>query len=550
MKKIISIICSLALIFCVLPLNIFAEDALKIMVTADTHFQCYEDLGEKSDQYSENMLNKDMYDYCSSQGQMNYESKAILQKMLDDFESSDEKILLIAGDLTGGKKQSHLDFAQMLEDTETKTGKSIFVINGNHDCDMDNSEGSITIDEFKSIYADFGYRDAVSVHQKSGSYCAILDENTILLAVDSCIYGEDDGQINDDTFAWIQTQIEWAKAQNKQVAVMMHHSILPHYELQPMIDDYKTFAEYFAQNGISLVFTGHIHANDISKTVYNNKVLYDVQTGSLISSPNAYRSVAISGNKIEITSKYITEIDISLLPDVFSKDQLSMLQYNFSDYAYNYFEAGICKWLNRNIGSTNRLVRWFKLEEGSGAYNIAKTVTDYLGDLVGTDIYSDGDNDSLQGVLELFGDTIPESEYIKPYQVCAKLMYGFFHGDESTILNESDIDVLFSCIKGAVAKGMLNCSKVEITGVLKNLGLTNISSSIDKNGLISKASDKIAKSVLYTLANGISEDYSEPQDINVTLDLTDRSSENSVILNIAMRIMNILKEFFERIIAK
>ena len=77
---------------------------------------------------------------------------------------------------------------------------------------------------------------------------------------------------------------------------MMHHSLLPHYELQPMIDLWRFYAGWFANHGILTVITGHIHANDISASVSDcGNTVYDIQTGALIASPNTYRELTFSG---------------------------------------------------------------------------------------------------------------------------------------------------------------------------------------------------------------------------------------------------------------
>jgi len=44
-----------------------------------------------------------------------------------------------------------------------RTGKKIFVINGNHDIRGAVSDRSIFLADFKAIYNDFGYSDALTV---------------------------------------------------------------------------------------------------------------------------------------------------------------------------------------------------------------------------------------------------------------------------------------------------------------------------------------------------------------------------------------------------
>ncbi len=121
MHKNMKIICSVFMVCCLLcgivpcSLGVAASDPLQIMVAADTHFQCAADLGAFSDEYTDHLLDPEVYGYASSQGQMPYESEAILAQMLEGFAASDASCLLIAGDLTCGKPQSHRALAEYLK---------------------------------------------------------------------------------------------------------------------------------------------------------------------------------------------------------------------------------------------------------------------------------------------------------------------------------------------------------------------------------------------------------------------------------------------------
>ena len=230
-------------IFCVfLCLSLLAGQAalaadaqtaeLKLLVATDTHFQCAADLGElpapEMAQYTNGMTERDaaLFYYASSQGQMNFESGAILQKLLDDFAAGEEEFLLLSGDLTGGGRQSHLALAQLLRETEQKSGKQIFVVNGNHDCAAQADDRHIDMPEFCEIYAALGYGEARSRHAGSASYTAELNENYRLLAIDSCIYGEDDGELNDSVWAWVQDEIAQAKRDGRRLVDSLQREVV------------------------------------------------------------------------------------------------------------------------------------------------------------------------------------------------------------------------------------------------------------------------------------------------------------------------------------
>ena len=552
LKKIAACFLSLCAISVCVSLPVNAENSpLKITVAADTHFQCAADLGDFGDEYTDYMLEPELFGYASTQGQMPYESEAILSEMLSEFAESDSEYLLIAGDLTCGKRASHLAFAEYLRRTEEASGKRIFVINGNHDCDAESSDKGVTMEEFREIYSDFGYNEAVARHEASASYTADLDGEYRLLAIDSCIYGEDEGKISASVFRWIRGQVSQAKSDGKTLIAMMHHSLLPHHELQPMIDLWQFYAGWFADHGIQTVLTGHIHANDISSSVSDcGNTVYDIQTGALIASPNTYREITFSGDSVDVECRYITEIDVSLLPAQLTDAQRARLAENFPSYAKAYFDNGVCKWMNRNLGSVNRLARWFKLKEGTSAYNAAEKLMKTVGAAVEQDIYDDGSGRSIESALALYGISVPASDYKKPYQAAAKLMYGFFAGDEDAEGNEADIRLLLACLEGAVLTalndGFSDSSLCALASALSgNEFLTKKLATMPLPTLKREIAERTALALLETLTGGFIDDYSAPEDLNVTLSAG--KTTNTAPLHVLIRLARLFCEFLKRL---
>lgn len=548
MRRIVrtALCCLLVLCVAVCSFPVFASAEavpFSITVAADTHYQCADNLGEPSDQYTENLLDRDLFGYASTQGQMPYESEAIISAMLDAFAVSDSPCLLIAGDLTCGKRESHLRLAEMLRRTEQRSGKQIFVIIGNHDCDADDSSGGITMEEFREIYADFGYNEACSRHADSASYAADLGDQYRLIAIDTCIYGEDEGEINTSVFRFIREQTAAAKRDGKTPIAMMHHSLLPHYELQPMIRLWRYYARWFADNGLQTVLTGHIHANDISSAVSDRgNIVYDIQTGALIASPNTYRVLTFADDGVRVDSRFVTKIDTSLLPAYLTQQQKARIAADFPAYARSYFESGVCKWINRNLGSVNRIARWFKLKEGTRAYAAAEQLMHRVGDAIGQDIY--GETNSIESALAPYGMSVPPSGFSKPYQAAATVMYGFFHGDEETISSEADTKLLLACIEGAVLTAMQSG--------IDSAALRDLMNAVSKKTLLLPASarmrqtaETIALALLQTLAGGFTDDQSAPSDLNVTL--TFQRAGRTAPLHLAVQLWELFRELWARV---
>ncbi len=532
--KILSAVLCIAILISSAPLFALAKnDMLKFTVASDTHFQCGSDVGSPAAEtlYAEGMLNRDKYYHATFQGQMNHESEAIIRSMLSDFVKSDSEYLLIPGDLTCGKRQSHIEFAQLLKNAEKKSGKKIFVICGNHDCDEKSAGQYIDINEFKKIYADFGFKEADAFDPASASYAVDLSPEYRLLAVDSCIYGKDDGQVKKATLKWVEEQTKAAKKEGKHVIAMMHHSLLPHFTVQPMIKNYAKIAEKFADMGIKLVFTGHLHANDVSMAnSKNGNTVYDIQTGSLITSPNAYRVVAVKDSEIKLESRYVTKIDTKYLPEGFTDEQINLIKSDFSAYADGYFESGICRWLNRYIGSAGKVGKFLKLSPDSKGYEIVDKIMKNIGEALLLPIYDDGKTpgkpDSIEEIAKLSGVTLPESKYERIYQLTAKVMGGFYHGDEEASIKTVEFPLFFACFKAILARTITNFKFTTKTAKSFNrimsstFGIEPYDIALKgtaKRSYACKAADKILESVLYNLCDGLVEDLSQPSDINLTI---------------------------------
>lgn len=556
LKKALSVTASAAILLSGLfTVSHAQENELKLTVAADTHFQCLADAGSPLDTalqpHTEGMLNGDVYSYVTFQGQMNHESGAILREMLDGFMSSDSEYLLIAGDLTCGKRQSHLEYARLLHEVEEKSGKSVFVICGNHDCDTDSLDVNIDINEFKEIYRDFGYGEALSLDPSSASYTADLSDKYRLIAVDTCIYGKDDGELTDTDLTWIAEQAQNAKNDGKHLIAMMHHSILSHFGVQPMMKNSDKFAERLADMGIKLVFTGHLHANDISMTrTKKGNTLYDIQTGSLITAPNAYRQVGISDSEIAVESRYVTKIDTEYLPGGYTEKQLRLISGDFPSYAWGYYEAGMCRYINRYIGSAGKLGKTMKLSDGSFAYTALDMLLRKAGGALNLPIYDDGStpgiSDSIEEIARKGGKNLPESEYERIYQVVAKIMGGFYRGDEDGSLTEKEIPLLYDCLRAVISEtaGTVIFDSRYTGGKEESLYERTVR-EISETLFSAAGTDVLIETAVGSILDGLTCDYSEPQDINVILPPygENEKCEETAVLGVFKRIIKFILRF-------
>ncbi len=242
------------------------------------------------------------------------ESDAILNAAISGLKQDNIKFVLISGDLTkDGEFSSHTKFAAYLKEMEV-SGIEVYVVPGNHDInnpDAVSYSGAMTTpvprvspEDFARIYKQFGFGQAIARDPNSLTYLVEPVAGLYVLAMDACRYRENvdspitGGRFSQETLDWILV-IAWAKAGNKQIIGFMHHGVVAHYSMQPLlfaeylVDDWTRVSRMFADAGMRMVFTGHYHAQDVVKRVVKPgripSFIFDVETGSLVTYPVPYR---------------------------------------------------------------------------------------------------------------------------------------------------------------------------------------------------------------------------------------------------------------------
>ncbi|WP_302153015.1 metallophosphoesterase [uncultured Enorma sp.] len=290
----------------------------------------------------------------NSDRKMFSESADILDRALDVVVEQAPDMVIVPGDLTkDGEYLCHEQVAEryrraqeaIFEATDKQT--KFYVINGNHDLNNHHAkdfasagaEDTVAPDaqrtnptEYKTdIWADFGYPEATAFFDKDGtrdgslSYVVRPCPGLTLIVVDSCSYNLDggDGTLAQETqdgmtqelLDWVCAQAKAAKAAGDVVVAMQHHGIVEHFGYEDEIFgeylvnknlSYTAVAEAYADAGISAVFTGHMHANDIAAhTSAAGNTVYDIETGSLVTYPSYMRTGSFEfmqkGDELECT---------------------------------------------------------------------------------------------------------------------------------------------------------------------------------------------------------------------------------------------------------
>ena len=466
MKKFVAILLTLSMVFsiCAVSVSAATDDAdLSFAVSADLHYKPHE---ETLEWFSENPI----FGYANRRAAMENESTLIIDEFLNQC-AEDENIqfVLIPGDLTNDGKMfldDHKVVAEKLRKFEAETGKQVYVINGNHDVGITGEYCETGLTEFKEVYHEFGYAEALTVMADNCSYTADLSDKYRLIALDSCDHDKstEDG-MTDEKVQWVIDQAEQAYEDGKYPILMMHHNLLDHLPVQRLLShdfiirNHQATAEKWANAGIKLVFTGHEHCSDAtSYTSTKGYVISDFATTSLTMYPLQYRYIEMREDSIIYEAKTIDKIDTAALkamvPD-YSDEQLAEMDKGLNAFAKEFLKNGV-EW---------RLERGFNDEQlgispGDIYYDMVRDVVDGLNDVLNMPLYGEG---SAQELAREYGIEIPDSEYKDGWDVATELVSAHYAGSENYPLSSRDVKILLLMVALVLRNEFAVLGDMEIT---------------------------------------------------------------------------------------
>lgn len=446
MKKVLSIILSAIMASSVLCVGVCAEEKndLSFAVASDLHYSAPEEELEKTN-------DDPIFWHATRRCEMENETGLIIDEFLNQCaESDDVEYVLISGDLANrgrSRPEDHLVIAQKLRDFEKKSGKEVYVINGNHDASNDQAT---TLARFKEIYAEFGYDHALTTRADDCSYTADLGEKYRLIALDSNheTKSTEDG-MTADRLKWVKEQAELAKEDGRYPIVMMHHNLLDHLPIQRVLSRnfivkfHFTTAELFADWGIKTVFTGHEHCSDA--TVYTSALgnkLYDFATTSLAMYPLEYRVVKYNDNEIKYETRSVDKIDYDALTATtkgYTDEQIAAMRADLRAFSKGYLKAGVQYRLELSLSPEK-----MGIDEGSAYSKPIIYAVDKLISLLRMPLC--GDENSLQSIAKEYGIEIPDSDYKTGWDLATDLVAWHYSGGEHFDTDSVEVTTLLRAV--------------------------------------------------------------------------------------------------------
>ncbi|NJL65341.1 MAG: metallophosphoesterase [Methylacidiphilales bacterium] len=209
------------------------------------------------------------------------------ESVLEHITQLDLDFLLLPGDLTQhGEPENHTWLQQRLAKLPFPT----YVIPGNHDVPVIEADSqSIAFNDFPQYYRKFGYENTEKLY-----YTCELLSGVRLIALNSNSFNtqkQQIGRLDEEQLEWLEQVLKSAK--DELILVTIHHNVaehLPNQSRHPMssrymVENAPVLLEILQRFGVKLVFTGHLHIQDIA----NINGIYDITTGSLVSYPHPYR---------------------------------------------------------------------------------------------------------------------------------------------------------------------------------------------------------------------------------------------------------------------
>lgn len=312
MKKIFALFICLLLTGC----SFIKDDSVKIVVASDLHYLA-DDLYDDGDAFVDYVTNDD--------GKATLYINEIVDTFIEDMLKLKPEIVVLTGDLSfEGEKQSHEELAGKLSKF-TDNGIKVAVIPGNHDLNNSDAKGysgdseyaveSVTNDEFREIYENMGYGNALSYDTDSLSYIMEIDENNwaLMIDVNGC---EKALNISSSTYEWIKDNLKKAQKNGINIYAFAHQNLLDHnvssdmYKFNDPDDElYYLLKDY----GVKALFSGHSHMQHYVD-LYGVK---EVTSSSLATYPCQYGVVKIDEKGIVYNTKSLELKHATEIKDIF-----------------------------------------------------------------------------------------------------------------------------------------------------------------------------------------------------------------------------------------
>ncbi len=212
------------------------------------------------------------------------------EALLDQARRERPDLLILSGDLTlNGAEQSHRELVEKLT-TLQNSGVQVLTLAGNHDvegvcADYTTFDGqrvdtapSLTAQQYRELYAPFGWDQAISRDGESFSYVYEVHPRLRILMLDTNCAGK--GYVQYSTLRWVEAQLREARFAGAKVIGVSHQNLYAHNSLLSFgyqMYNAQDLLPVYERGNLLCNLSGHVHV----QSIVEGKVP-EIATGSLI----------------------------------------------------------------------------------------------------------------------------------------------------------------------------------------------------------------------------------------------------------------------------
>lgn len=232
--------------------------------------------------------------------------------------------VIITGDVTfNGELASAKSLARRLRPLQ-KAGIHLLIIPGNHDINdgwarkfsgkQQSPTPQISPSAWRQIFAD-GYQNACAVDNDSLSYAVNLNKRYRLLLLDDNTYPthtstdapNTGGKLKQSTLLWLEGQLHSAKAAGQQTLVFTHHNLYAHSMMKQgwVLDNAAALRHILNRYHVPVLFSGHIHAQDIMAAPKQKHATIEIVSGSFSMTPASYGVVTLTPHQLHYQTRQL-----------------------------------------------------------------------------------------------------------------------------------------------------------------------------------------------------------------------------------------------------
>ena len=249
------------------------------------------------------------------------------------------------------------------------------MIPGNHDInkpdageyfgDQRTDVESVTSEEFREIYADFGYNEAKSEAPDSLSYLVELNDTTWLMMLDTTVCEPENevyGEIKEGTLEWMEECLKEAYAEGITVIPVGHHNLQRLsrvYVEECVIENCDEVLELFERYLTPVYFSGHLHTQKVMKHLTEPGMdsdtygIWEIVSNSLILPPCQYGTVTLNTDgSIDYLAKIV---NVSSWAAANGETDENLL--DFSSYTENYLQTVLKNQIARKLEDVPKELR-------------------------------------------------------------------------------------------------------------------------------------------------------------------------------------------------